>query len=105
MKKLIAILSILLIVMLVSSAFAVSKFPDTVGTKYDAAVEKLTNKKIVDGYDDGTFKPANPVTRAQMCKLIVEGLFSVSLSYLFSLFFFFIFTLSSKHFAETYEKL
>ncbi|MBR6253624.1 MAG: S-layer homology domain-containing protein [Clostridia bacterium] len=74
MKKLIAIFSILLIVMLVSSAFAVSKFPDTVGTKYDAAVEKLTNKKIVDGYDDGTFKPANPVTRAQMCKLIVEGL-------------------------------
>ena len=74
MKKFLAILSIMLVVIVMSCAFAASKFPDTVGTKYDAAVEKLTNSKIIDGFDDGTFKPLNNVTRAQLCKLIVESL-------------------------------
>ncbi len=54
--------------------FALSKFPDTIGTKYDAAVEKLTTNNVITGFPDGTFKPGEPVTRAQLAKMLVEGL-------------------------------
>lgn len=38
---------------------------------YYTAVEKLSALGIIDGFDDGTFKPDEKVTRAQMAKLVV----------------------------------
>lgn len=35
---------------------------------------KLSDKNIVNGYEDGTFKPANTVTRAEIAKMIVCAL-------------------------------
>lgn len=32
------------------------------------------NQSILDGYDNGLFGPADPVTRAQMCKLVVNAM-------------------------------
>ena len=74
MKKVFVALLIVLTIGVISTSLAVSKFPDTVGTKYDAAVEKLNGMKVIDGFPDGTFKPADPVTRAQLAKLLVESL-------------------------------
>lgn len=34
------------------------------------AVEFLSAKKIINGYSDGTFKPNNPVTRAEFAKMV-----------------------------------
>ncbi len=39
---------------------------------YDA-VEYLSAKGIVNGYPDGTFKPSNPVNRAELAKLLVTS--------------------------------
>ena len=75
MKKFLVVFSLIMIFTLaMSSSFALSKFSDTIGTKYDTAVELLTNRKIVDGFEDGTFRPQSDVTRAQLCKLIVVSL-------------------------------
>ncbi len=74
MKKFLVIIMVALLVCTISIAIAKSKFPDTVDTKYDAAVEKLTDLNVITGFPDGTFKPGEPVTRAQLCKMIVEGL-------------------------------
>ena len=74
MKRVFVVLTIVLVVGMLSTAFAISKFPDTIGTRYDTAVEKLTGKNVITGYPDGTFKPENSVTRAEMSKMMVEAL-------------------------------
>lgn len=41
--------------------------------KYFTAIEFLTEKGIVKGYNNGTFKPSNPLNRAELLKIIAEG--------------------------------
>ena len=73
MKK---ILSLVLVLSLVlgtfSFAFAATP-PDVVGEDSEKAVETLMALGVVDGYDDGTYKPEKMVTRAEMVKLIIEA--------------------------------
>ncbi|WP_138754173.1 S-layer homology domain-containing protein [Paenibacillus sinopodophylli] len=37
-------------------------------------IETLANKKIINGYEDGTFKPNGHVTRAEFASMIAKGL-------------------------------
>ena len=71
------ILSFVLVLSLVlgsfSMAFAATP-SDVVGTPNAEAVEVLMGLGIVNGYPDGTYKPENIVTRAEMAKLIVVAL-------------------------------
>ena len=73
MKK---VLSLVLVVALVLSsmtfAFA-SPFSDVTGN-YDKAITALSGLGVVTGYPDGTFKPAQSITRAEAAKLIIETL-------------------------------
>ena len=39
-------------------------------TSSGAAVYKLVNAGILNGYADGTFRPNNPITRAELCKVV-----------------------------------
>lgn len=34
------------------------------------AIYKLVNAGILNGYEDGTFRPNNPLTRAELCKIV-----------------------------------
>ncbi|MFA6528492.1 MAG: S-layer homology domain-containing protein, partial [Candidatus Gracilibacteria bacterium] len=43
------------------------------GSWYYDFVETAYNNSVVDGYSDGTYKPANNVNRAEACKLVVLG--------------------------------
>ncbi len=47
---------------------------DVVGTKYDEAVSALVALDVVNGYEDGTYKPEKNVNRAEMAKLIITEL-------------------------------
>lgn len=40
-------------------------------SKYYAAVEYLTGKGIISGYEDGTFKPDNKINRAEALKIVL----------------------------------
>ena len=71
MKK---ILFAILVVIVLSFSMSFAAFSDVAGTKYENAVTVLNNMGIVDGFGDGTFKPQDSVTRAQLCKMLVEGL-------------------------------
>jgi len=76
MKK---ILSLVLVIALVlgsfSFAFATVSTPtDVVDTDYETEVETLMALGVVDGYEDGTYKPAKVVTRAELAKLIIVEL-------------------------------
>ncbi len=45
-----------------------SDVPET--APYYEAVKKLVENGVLKGYEDGTFRPENGVTRAEMCKMI-----------------------------------
>jgi len=74
MKKVLSL--VLVIAMVLSSftfAFAAPKFEDEEDFgDYEDAIYTLVALGVIDGYDDGTYKPERIVTRAEMAKLIVE---------------------------------
>lgn len=74
MKKFILSLSVILILTSVFSISFAKTFSDVKGTKYESSVGILTDLGIVNGYQDGTFKPNNTVTRAELAKLIIVSL-------------------------------
>ena len=82
MKKVLSIvLTIAMVISLMPSVvFAAEKatYTDIKGLKCEAAVEQLTELGIVNGYEESdgtyTYRPDNPVTRAEMSKLTVASL-------------------------------
>ncbi len=73
MKKLIATaLAAAMIFGLVSVALAASvDLPDVDGYEWEKEVRRLASLGIIDGYEDGTFKPDNTVKRSEFAKMIV----------------------------------
>lgn len=45
---------------------------DVVGTPYFSAVKYLIDKKVLTGYSDGTFKPRNNITRAEVAVAVTK---------------------------------
>jgi len=68
MKKLI---SSLLILSLIFASVSVFAFPD-VGSDHWAKdyISRLADAKVIDGYEDGSFRPEGNVTRAEFSKLL-----------------------------------
>ncbi|WP_394235059.1 S-layer homology domain-containing protein [Niallia oryzisoli] len=51
------------------------KFKDVVEQEfYYEAVNVLTGNQVLNGYSDGTFKPGNKITRAEVAKIIAEAI-------------------------------
>lgn len=73
MKKKIAafVLATALVLPTSLTAFAATTPSDVVGKPVQSAVEELTALGIIQGYEDGTFKPENQITRAELAKIIV----------------------------------
>ncbi len=58
-----------------NSVFA-QRFPDVGANEtYKKGIEYLASLNIIHGHQDGTFKPLDSLTRAEMMKIIVEGSF------------------------------
>ncbi|WP_368996744.1 S-layer homology domain-containing protein [Caldifermentibacillus hisashii] len=58
------------------AAFAASttSFPDVPAGEYADAINNLVGKGIINGFDDGTFKPNDPVLREQAAKILATAL-------------------------------
>lgn len=70
MKKFLVILALILSV----NTIALATFSDMPENKmYKTAIEGLVEKGVLNGYDDGTFAPANHITRAEFVKMIVTA--------------------------------
>lgn len=73
MRKIIALLlSVCMTVGFGTSVFAYSDVKP--GTVTSEAVNLLSDLGIIDGFEDGTYKPGQTVTRAEMAKIICEML-------------------------------
>lgn len=73
MKKLfsaVIALTILISAMNVNVFASNIEFSDTAGHWAENAINKWTDKGIISGYPDETFKPDNPVTRAELAKIL-----------------------------------
>lgn len=58
-----------------SNAAGATAFSDVAGTHWASGfINYCTEMKIVNGYPDGTFKPNNPVTFAEMATMLVRAL-------------------------------
>lgn len=79
MKKVLSIvLSLVLVIcMMPVMAFAGTNdaaYNDIAGEKCEGAVNVLSALGVVDGYENGTYKPEQTVTRAEMAKLVITAL-------------------------------
>ncbi len=72
MKRVLSlILAISMVMSMFTFSFAGTTLKDVVDTDYEAAVEALVELGIVNGYEDGTYRPEQNVSRAEMAKLLV----------------------------------
>lgn len=68
---------------------AAERFTDIKEHHAKKHIEKLVNYGIIKGYEDGTFKPENPVTRAEYAVMVANALekacgYNLATSYAFS---------------------
>ena len=73
MRYMRVLILILLLTLTVSgAALGFSDIPSS--HRFAAAIEDLSSRGIITGFDDGTFRPDAPVTRQQFAKMIVGAL-------------------------------
>lgn len=71
MKKVIALLlAVVTIFALVVPASAASRFPDVTGHWAESYIENWADKGVISGYSDGTFRPDQEITRAEVAKVL-----------------------------------
>jgi hypothetical protein len=71
------VLSFVLVLSLVLGSFGMAfaaPLSDIAGENSEEAVNVLTELGVVSGYPDGTYKPDNIVTRAEMAVIVVRAL-------------------------------
>ena len=73
MKK---VLSFVLVLSMILGSFgmAFAAPADVVGKDYEDAVNVLVELGVVAGYEDGSYRPENVVTRAEMATFIVKAM-------------------------------
>jgi S-layer family protein len=75
MKKVLSFVLVLSLVLgSMGMAFAAPSFTDVDDEDVLKAVERLSAFGIVNGYEDGTYKPEGDITRAEFAKMLVEAL-------------------------------
>jgi peptide/nickel transport system substrate-binding protein len=75
-KKIVLSVLIVILITLMAGGNAgvkgIFKFPDTVGHRFELEITKLSNKGIIAGYPDGTFRPDAMVKRSEIATLLVK---------------------------------
>ncbi|WP_404404986.1 S-layer homology domain-containing protein [Jeotgalibacillus malaysiensis] len=68
------LLSLMLVVSLVSTTPKAHASDDLTGHPMEEQIRALVSQEIMNGYDDGSFRPYNQVTRVQFASLIARAL-------------------------------
>ena len=79
MKKVLSIvLSLVMVIcMMPVMAFADTSnaaYPDIAGEPCEGAVNVLSALGVIDGYEDGTYRPDETITRAELTKIVITAL-------------------------------
>lgn len=63
-------LSLILLTVLSTAAMAAGSFRDTAGSYARQEIDFLSEQGILSGYEDGSFRPNDPITRAELAKAL-----------------------------------
>ncbi|MFC1599406.1 thioredoxin domain-containing protein [Patescibacteria group bacterium] len=64
----------IVLILIISATTAFASFSDVTGDHINNdAIQYLNENGVIQGYDDGTFKPENDVNRAEFLKILIEG--------------------------------
>jgi hypothetical protein len=70
MKRAMIVLLTAATLMAATPTMAAIKFSDVKDTDWSTpSIEFMVNKKVLSGYEDGTFKPGNPVSKAELAHM------------------------------------
>ena len=72
LKKIVTLVLALAMVLTYVSVPAMADFSDITDQKVQDAVNKLVAYKIITGYEDGTFRPDNQITRAEFAAIVTR---------------------------------
>lgn len=61
-----------LLAILPISTLQVSAFSDIQNSEFKPYIEQMLAEKLVSGYDDGLFRPSNPVSFAESLKIVIN---------------------------------
>ena len=76
MKRILTLLLVPALCLGLSAPALAAEFPDVPATYlFHQAIQDCVEKKILSGYDAGTFRPTEPVTRAQFCVMLVRAFY------------------------------
>ena len=71
MKKFLSlVLALTMMMSLVTINAGAKEFTDDEELNYKEAVDVISEISVVDGYEDGSFKPHSNITRGQMAKIL-----------------------------------
>lgn len=70
-RRLTALFTGAAIALQITPAFA--EFTDITGTPNESAIEALRDRGVLEGYDDGSFRPESTINRAEFLKIILEA--------------------------------
>ncbi len=70
-KKLISVICVMAVIFSYMSVFAKSYSDLNVDYECYYPVMRLSDSKVINGYEDNTYRPWNNVTRAEFCKIVV----------------------------------
>ena len=79
MKKVLSIVLSLVMVLCMTPMMAFAStgnaaYPDIDGEKCEGAVNVLSALGVIDGYEDGTYRPDTTISRAELTKIVVTAL-------------------------------
>ena len=70
-KSIALIISAVMVLSSLTSLVTAATPPDIIGHWAQYYIQPLVDSGIINGYPDGTFKPDNPITRAEFCKIVI----------------------------------
>ncbi|HZK71746.1 MAG TPA: S-layer homology domain-containing protein, partial [Clostridia bacterium] len=73
-KSIALIISVVMVFTSLTSLVTAAAVSDISGHWAQVSIQPLVDKGIINGYEDGTFRPNNPITRAEFCKIITSAL-------------------------------
>jgi uncharacterized lipoprotein YddW (UPF0748 family) len=67
------VLGLTIVVLKPTVAFSQTRFNDIQGNWAQPCIEQLAQRRIINGYPDGSFKPNAPVTRAEFAAMLTQA--------------------------------